>query len=102
MSVPSDFEARLAKALAQTPDMPDCYGEIMHRIKRKNAVARVAWGLAASLAISMTAFFYIGNQARQSIHPDVVEELQSIRSHVSGDDIREEIVSCSLVGEDVE
>ena len=102
MDVTHDFEARFAKALAQTPGMPDCYGEIIRRIKRKSAVASALWGIAASLAISLTSVLYISNQARQATPPAVVEELQSIRSHVSGDDIREELFSCSLVGYEVE
>jgi hypothetical protein len=99
LNVAHDFEANFAKALAQTPDMPDCYGEIVRRIKRKSAAVRVIWGIAASLLISLASFFYMINRAHQTIHPDVAEELQDIRSHVLGDDIREELVSCSLVGE---
>jgi hypothetical protein len=102
MNAPHDVETRFAQALAQIPGMPDCYGEIIRRIKRKSAVKRVVWALAASLAISLTSFLYFVNQARQAISPDVAEEIQSIRSHVAGDDIREELVSCSLIGEYME
>jgi hypothetical protein len=102
MKTYDDFEARLTKAMAITPDMPDCYGEIMGRIKRKNAVSRAAWALAAVLVLSLTSLLYVDNRHRQAIPPEVVEELQSIQSHVAGDDIREELVSCSLVGIDLE
>jgi hypothetical protein len=94
------FEKRFTKALSAVPEVPDCYKEITRRMKRKNAIARATWAVAASLAISLTSFLFIGGNNRQSISPEVAEELQSIYNHVSGDDIHTELVSCSIIQED--
>jgi hypothetical protein len=94
------FDKRFAEALAEAPEVPDCYQEILRRIKRGNATIRATWAIAALLVISFTSFLFIGNHAHESVPSEVAQELQSIDKHVSGDDIREELVSCSLTGED--
>jgi hypothetical protein len=101
MDAPNGFETRFAKALAQTPAMPDCYDGLIRRIKRRSVATRLGWGIAALLAISLTSLLYF-SRAHQAIPLDVAEEIQSIQSHVAGDDILEEIVSCSLVDMDIE
>jgi hypothetical protein len=101
MNAFDDFETRFTKALAKTPEMPDCYREIVRRIRRKVAVFRAAWGIAAMLAISLTSFLFMNNAA-WTIPSDVAEEIQGLSSHLAGDDIQEELVSCSLIGEDID
>ncbi len=101
MDAEKDFETRFTGALAQTPAMPECFDEIMRRIKRRSAVARAVWGIAASLIVSLSSLFYF-SRADRAISPEVAEELQSIQNHVAGDDILEDIVSCSLVDVDID
>ena len=100
MSENNGFEERFAKALSVAPEVPDCYKEISGKMKRKIAIVRGAWAVAASLTIFVSSFLFIGNNGRGSIAPDVAEELQSIYNHVSGDDIHTELVSYSIMQEE--
>ena len=100
MNTMNDFDKQFAQALSAAPDVPDCYPEIVRRIKRGNTVRVALRSVAALVAISLTSFVFIGHHSRERVAPEVVEELQSIYSNVSGEDIGEEMVSCSLIGED--
>jgi hypothetical protein len=97
-----DFEMSFAQALSSTPNMPDCYSGILRRITRRKNLTRTAWGIAASLVISLASFVFINDRPGQTIHADVVDELSSIRSHLYGEDIQEEVISCSLVGDEID
>ena len=100
MTAIDGFDKRFAEALAAAPEAPDCYGEINRRIKRDNAGRWAMRAMAALLLISLTSFLFLGHRPHEPVAPEVVEELQSIYNHISGEDIREELVSSSLTGED--
>jgi hypothetical protein len=93
----NDFDKIFAAALAKVPDMPDCYGNVMRRIQRKKMLLRTLWAVAAMLVVSVMSLMYSDEVKNRSLQPAVAEELQSIRSLVNGDNIREEMVSCSLI-----
>jgi hypothetical protein len=93
------FEERFGRALSAVPEAPDCYKEITRRMKRKSAISKTAWGIAASLTIFLTSFLFVNN-GRGAVAPDVAEELQNIYNHVSGDDITTELVSYSILQEE--
>jgi hypothetical protein len=100
MTAPHDFDKRFTEALAAAPDVPDCFDEIIHRIKRKNTVLWAMRSVAAVLLISLGSFLVVSHTVREPVAPEVVEELQSIYNHVSGKEIGQDFVSCSLIGED--
>jgi hypothetical protein len=100
MNTTNGFDKRFAEALAASPEVPDCYNEIMRRIKRENAGRLTIRAIAALLLISLISIFSLGHRAHEAVSPEVVEELQSIHNQISGDDFREELVASSLVGED--
>ena len=94
------FNKRFAEALAAAPEAPDCFDEISRRIKRDNTGRWAMRAMAALLLVSLTSFIFIGRRPHEPVAPEVVEELQSIYNHMSGEDIREELVTSSLTGED--
>jgi hypothetical protein len=100
MNTNAGFDKRFAEALAAVPEVPDCYNEILRRIKRESASRLTIRAIAALVVISLTSFLFIGHRAHETVAPEVVEELQSISNQVSGHDIQEELVSSSLIGED--
>ena len=93
----NNFDEIFAAALAKVPEMPDCYGNVMRRIQRKKLLLRTLWAIAAMLVISAMSLMYSDEVKNRSLQPAVAEELQSIRSLVNGDNLREEMVSCSLI-----
>jgi hypothetical protein len=94
------FDERFAAALAAAPEIPDCFDGIMRRIKRENAGKWTIRTIAALFVMSLVSFVFIDHRVHEPVTPEVVEELQGIHNLVSGEDIREELVSSSLTGED--
>jgi hypothetical protein len=105
MTLQNDFESRFAKALSQTPELPECYDGILRIINKRKSITRLVYGIAALFIISLVSFVFVNvhsSETMQAIHSDVSDELTSIHTHLYGDDIREEILSCSLIGEEMD
>jgi hypothetical protein len=97
----NSFEENFLQALSRVPEMPECYENVMRRIRKRNATMRTLWAAAASLLIAATSVLYLELSKNQAVPMEVVEELQSIQSHVNGEDIHQELVSYSLVSEEI-
>ncbi len=96
------FERRFSQSLSDIPDMPDCYGEIVRRVKRKSVLVRATWTITSFMLISLSSVVYWEGQRTQTVHPDVAEELLSVQSHMNGEDIGDELISCSIVGDETD
>jgi len=96
-----DFEAGFFAVLGEAPPMPDCYPGVMRRIRQRTRMARMAWAVAASILVAAGSFMYVEQVKKIQVPTEVAEELQSIHSHITGDDVRQELVSCSLMDEEM-
>jgi hypothetical protein len=101
MIMEPSFEEKFLQALSDVPEMPDCYTGVMKRIKRRNAIRALGWSAAASLLIAASSFLYTSRVHSSAVPMEVVEELQSIQNHVNGEDVHQELVSYSLVSEEI-
>jgi hypothetical protein len=101
MTQGNDFDEVFYAALAKVPETPDCFPGILRRIHRKNLVMRTVWAAAASVLVAAGVFMYAEHAKNLEVPLEVVEELQRIHSHVNGDDVRQEMVSCSLSDDEI-
>jgi hypothetical protein len=95
----NDFEKVFFSSLAETPAIPECYPAIMSKINKKNYVKKTFMAMAATMLIATTAFIYFANPTKNTLPSEEVEYLQNINSHINGDDVKQELVSYSLIDE---
>lgn len=94
------------RELANVPELPPgLYGRIDRAIERNRLIFR--WGLAIAAAcicaIGMSGMLVGYNMQKKAIPPEVAEELQCIRSYVSGSDLDQASATYALYeGEETE
>jgi hypothetical protein len=77
---------------------PYLYGKIHGRIRRRSAIIRSVFALAATLVLVVggSGVLYLHHERMQTIAPEVSEEMQSIHGYLAGEDIEQASLSYAL------
>jgi hypothetical protein len=78
---------------------PDMYSAIRRRIRRKTAIARAVFAIAAIfiLTVGTSGAFFLRQGAGQTLSPEVSEEVQTIHGYLAGEDIEQASLSYAVV-----
>jgi hypothetical protein len=77
---------------------PYLYGKIHGRLRRRSAIMRSAFALAATLILVVggSGVLYLHHERVQSVAPEVSEEMQAIHEYLAGEDIEQASLAYAL------
>ena len=95
-------EQEFYQELGRVPELPNTiYDNIHRRIRRHTIIFRTVLALAATLIIAVGATGILvtrdaGNASVVGLSPEVISELQTIRSYLTGEDLDQQSESYAL------
>lgn len=92
-------EKEFLRELGRVPELPHAVYENVHRrIRRHTVIFRTVLALAATfiIAVGTTGVLVTHKVNEQSLAPEVISELQTIRSYLTGEDLDRQSESYAL------